>query len=121
MRKSQRRIAATARGAARPVYGEFVYLIVYRAQIALICKVFRRCQMNERLFAAGLIAAAVSIAACSNDASMGSGSAASSYDHPMTEWGDPDLRGTWPIQHLIVDRMNAHGRIVVRRAGALHG
>lgn len=20
---------------------------------------------------------------------------------PMTEWGDPDLRGTWPIQHLI--------------------
>ena len=21
--------------------------------------------------------------------------------HPMTEWGDPDLRGTWPIQHLI--------------------
>ena len=21
--------------------------------------------------------------------------------HALTEWGDPDLRGTWPIQHLI--------------------
>ncbi len=21
--------------------------------------------------------------------------------HPLTEWGDPDLRGTWPVQHLI--------------------
>ncbi len=22
------------------------------------------------------------------------------WEHPMTPWGDPDLRGTWPVQHL---------------------
>jgi len=22
------------------------------------------------------------------------------WDHPVTAWGDPDLRGTWPINHL---------------------
>ena len=22
------------------------------------------------------------------------------WDHPMTPWGDPDLQGTWPINHL---------------------
>jgi hypothetical protein len=26
---------------------------------------------------------------------------ASGEPHPVTAWGDPDLRGTWPIQHLI--------------------
>jgi hypothetical protein len=24
----------------------------------------------------------------------------SSWEHPRTEWGEPDLRGTWPIGHL---------------------
>jgi hypothetical protein len=23
------------------------------------------------------------------------------YKHPMTPWGEPDLRGTWPLNHLI--------------------
>lgn len=27
--------------------------------------------------------------------------AAAEYDQPMTPWGEPDLRGTWPINHLI--------------------
>jgi hypothetical protein len=27
--------------------------------------------------------------------------AASDYVQPMTPWGEPDLRGTWPINHLI--------------------
>src|SRR5690606_34441980 len=35
----------------------------------------------------------------------GSGSAAPAeagdWTHPMTEWGDPDLQGMWPIWHLI--------------------
>jgi hypothetical protein len=38
-----------------------------------------------------MVAVSLALAACSN----------SDYQHPMTAWGDPDLRGTWPIQHLI--------------------
>jgi len=26
---------------------------------------------------------------------------AAEYEQPMTPWGEPDLRGTWPINHLI--------------------
>jgi len=61
--------------------------------------------MIERLLAAGLISAVITLGACSNDSSPGASVADagsdSSYPHPMTEWGDPDLRGIWPIQHLI--------------------
>jgi hypothetical protein len=35
--------------------------------------------------------------ACQNDAQQGSDS---TWDHPRTEWGEPDLRGMWPIGHL---------------------
>ena len=27
--------------------------------------------------------------------------AAAAWKHPKTPWGDPDLRGTWPVVHLI--------------------
>lgn len=66
--------------------------------------------MNERILALGVFAACFGLASCSgSDSGTGeteSGSAAvltypSGEPLPMTEWGDPDLRGTWPIQHLI--------------------
>jgi len=47
--------------------------------------------MNARHLVSGMVAVSLALAACSN----------SDYQHPMTAWGDPDLRGTWPIQHLI--------------------
>jgi len=25
----------------------------------------------------------------------------SAWKHPMTPWGEPDLRGIWPLNHLI--------------------
>lgn len=52
--------------------------------------------MNARTLAPAVLAASLVLAACgaSNTADEG-------WQHPMTAWGDPDLRGTWPIQHLI--------------------
>jgi hypothetical protein len=66
--------------------------------------------MNERILALGVFAAGAALAACSGgdtgtEAGTESAAVALTYPsgapHPMTEWGDPDLRGTWPIQHLI--------------------
>jgi hypothetical protein len=67
--------------------------------------------MNQRSLAFGTVAAAVLLGACVDPESGGdqnnptAGNTAersgSRWQHPMTEWGDPDLRGTWPIQHLI--------------------
>jgi hypothetical protein len=63
--------------------------------------------MSQRIL---VLAAGAALSACSGPESGGDlqagadGSAsagASGWHHPMTEWGDPDLRGTWPIQHLI--------------------
>ena len=62
--------------------------------------------MNERILALGVVAAGIVVAACTDpDAAVAqtadeSGSD-SSWEHPRTPWGDPDLRGTWPIGHLI--------------------
>lgn len=53
--------------------------------------------MSERILVVGALTAVAALAACSGS-DMES---ASGWQHPMTEWGDPDLRGTWPIQHLI--------------------
>jgi hypothetical protein len=71
--------------------------------------------MRERIYALGLIAASAGLAACSGaddiaDDVAGESAAAApeanySYPdgspHPVTEWGDPDLQGTWPIMHLL--------------------
>jgi hypothetical protein len=71
--------------------------------------------MNERILAVGALAAGLSLAACGgSDSNVEETQSAdtpestavaltypSGEPHPMTEWGDPDLQGTWPIQHLI--------------------
>ena len=69
--------------------------------------------MNERILTLGLMTAGIGLAACSGpdsgtgDGLAGAASTAASLTYasgepmPLTEWGDPDFRGTWPIQHLI--------------------
>ena len=68
--------------------------------------------MNERILALGMIVTGAALTACSGSdsdlqtaANEGGTQAALTYPNgepmPMTPWGDPDLRGTWPIQHLI--------------------
>jgi len=63
--------------------------------------------MSQRIHSIAVAAACLAIAACSNDASTGSGESVAAagndagYAAPRTPWGDPDLRGTWPIMHLI--------------------
>ena len=51
-----------------------------------------------------LIAAAL-VAACSNEPGAGGEGAAGAattggYAPPLTPWGDPDLRGTWPLDYI---------------------
>src|SRR5690606_12641586 len=52
--------------------------------------------------AAGMACGAVSTVYAQGGVS-GDGAAAENggWSHPMTEWGDPDLQGMWPIAHLI--------------------
>lgn len=69
--------------------------------------------MNERSVIIGVMVTGLGLAACSGPESPEPASEADSAatvtaltypsgePHPLTEWGDPDLRGTWPIQHLI--------------------
>jgi hypothetical protein len=66
--------------------------------------------MKGRILALSVLATGIALAACSGSDSdsadqAGAPRVALTYPtgepHPMTEWGDPDLRGTWPIQHLI--------------------
>ena len=63
--------------------------------------------MRQRIVVAlSVLGAAIVLAACSGEQSGTAESTValtypSGEPHPMTEWGDPDLRGTWPIQHLI--------------------
>jgi hypothetical protein len=55
--------------------------------------------MNKQFFVLGLITASAGLPACSGEVQpefyYPDGTA-----HPLTEWGDPDLQGTWPIMHL---------------------
>ena len=58
--------------------------------------------MTQRILVVGVFAAIVFSAGCSNDADMRDSTAdASGYSVPRTSWGDPDLRGMWPIINLI--------------------
>src|SRR5690606_33629892 len=41
--------------------------------------------------------------------------AASGWQHPVTEWGDPDLRGMWPTMHLIATQFQRNPRYGDRR------
>lgn len=40
-------------------------------------------------------------ASCLSLAVLAGAAVAAEYEAPMTPWGEPDLRGTWPINHLI--------------------
>ncbi len=62
--------------------------------------------MKERIVALGLIAAGLTLsamvvapAASAKSATSASGSS-SNYTPPKTPWGDPNLQGMWPVQHL---------------------
>jgi hypothetical protein len=63
--------------------------------------------MSQRNYALAVAAGCLAVAACSNDASTSADEPAAAttsetgYVAPRTPWGDPDLRGTWPIMHLI--------------------
>jgi hypothetical protein len=63
--------------------------------------------MSERKLVLSLVAAAMTLAGCSESASPGDGQPAaatadaSGWQHPRTAWGDPDLQGMWPIINLI--------------------
>jgi hypothetical protein len=61
--------------------------------------------MNVRNLALSVLASGIALATGSAgnpaDAQSTALEYASGEPHPVTEWGDPDLRGTWPIQHLI--------------------
>jgi hypothetical protein len=67
--------------------------------------------MNERAFRSAAIGAGLALAACdsgtspeatrSTDVSDATTANESGWVHPRTEWGDPDLRGMWPIINLI--------------------
>jgi hypothetical protein len=65
--------------------------------------------MNARILTlATIVVAGAALGACarSDDAAGAPGSAAAKLTYPdgsplpMTEWGDPDLQGMWPIMHL---------------------
>jgi hypothetical protein len=64
--------------------------------------------MRQRILAVGIVAAgALVAAACTQQSGSESttvtltADASDAWQNPKTEWGDPDLRGMWPISHLI--------------------
>ena len=64
---------------------------------------------------AGAVAAALavgSLAACTpqSDGSAAQQGDASAWQQPVTEWGEPDLRGMWPIGHLTGVPLQLNGR-----------
>ncbi len=84
--------------------------------------------MNQRFLAILIITTSAGLAACSapDDAAKaatdaGSRSAAVKFTypdgspHPVTAWGDPDLRGMWPIMHLFATRLQRDPKYGERR------
>ncbi len=64
--------------------------------------------MTKRFLALSLVAAAVALAACSKSEPPSSTETAAAapaepgvWKQPVTDWGDPDLQGLWPIINLI--------------------
>lgn len=43
----------------------------------------------------------LSLSAVAGIASVDAQESASTWQHPMTPWGEPDIQGMWPISHLI--------------------
>src|SRR5690606_18333261 len=68
----------------------------------------RRSAMMRRILALGVSAATLMLSACGDPEQATAEAAAASASPgttanglPRTAWGDPDLRGLWPIHHLI--------------------
>ncbi len=57
--------------------------------------------MIRRILASGGIGLALTLAGCSTTDGGDTASADGDYTPPMTSWGEPDLQGVWPINHLI--------------------
>jgi hypothetical protein len=61
--------------------------------------------MSRRILAIGIVVGGALLAACTQQSgSEGSNETAAdagAWQAPKTTWGDPDLRGKWPISHLI--------------------
>lgn len=59
--------------------------------------------MNEKILGLGLMAASLATGCSepSEPALQAGGAGSDGWVHPMTPWGEPDLRGKWPIYHLI--------------------
>jgi hypothetical protein len=89
--------------------------------------------MVKRILVPIFIAAAAALAACSEpddasggDSSVGAQGAAAAKPeviltypdgspHPVTEWGEPDLQGMWPIMHLFATRLQRDPQYGERR------
>ena len=84
--------------------------------------------MNERIGVQVLIIAAAALvaAACSRtddapSATAGSATGAAKFTypdgspHPVTDWGEPDLQGMWPIMHLFSTRLQRDPKYGDRR------
>ena len=78
--------------------------------------------MNKRARSRGLIGAAVFAAASLSvdpggnaGAQESTAAAGERWSAPRTPWGDPDLRGTWPIRHLIGTPLERPSEIGERR------
>ena len=59
--------------------------------------------MRTGLSILGALALAAGVAACSDGGgarSAANAQSAGGWTHPLTPWGDPDLRGMWPIDHM---------------------
>lgn len=78
--------------------------------------------MNKRVFAPGIIATGLILGGCADSetatevqaeapaAPAVSFSYPDGSPHPVTEWGDPDLQGMWPIMHLISTQLQRSQR-----------
>jgi hypothetical protein len=57
--------------------------------------------VSQRALAIGIVAAAALLAACTQRSGNEGSGGTPAWQPPKTAWGDPDLRGKWPISHLI--------------------
>ncbi len=84
--------------------------------------------MDTRIVTPIVLVALAGLAACSGPENAGSNAAADATSpsaarftypdgspHPVTAWGDPDLRGMWPIMHLFSTRLQRDPKFGERR------
>jgi hypothetical protein len=88
--------------------------------------------MNERAIGLSVLVVGLALAGCSDtgmdeqaagaagsadvaQAAAAPAAAEGEWQHPVTEWGDPDLRGMWPTMHLIATQFQRNARYGDRR------